>query len=81
MFLVVDGITYSRAAIEAHLAWCRENGKPLTSPSTNLVIDDPAHALVAPNVRARSHLITYKEAKAREWEAAMARWREATGGK
>ena len=83
VILVADGITYARAAIEAHLAWCREKGKPLTSPITNLAIDDPADASLAPNVRARRGLIIYTEAETREWERAERPWREweaAVGG-
>lgn len=52
-------------------------GKPLTSPSTNLEITDPALAMLVPNVRARSQLITYRETKMREWEAVQRAWEAA----
>ena len=50
-------------------------GKPLTSPSTNLAID-PTLAILAPVELIRSQVLTYKEAKAREWEEQVRPWRE-----
>ncbi len=32
--------------------------------------------MLVPNVRARCHVLEYKAAKKREWEAAERRWRE-----
>jgi hypothetical protein len=51
-------------------------GKPLSSPSTNVEITDPAlcHPLLAPNVLVRGLVLEYKAEAAR-------RWREAGGGK
>ena len=44
-----------------------------------MTINDPAQAIVAPNVMARSQVLECKAAKTKEWEAAQARWREAAG--
>ncbi len=32
--LAADGQTSSRASIQAHIDWCTEKGKPVTSPMT-----------------------------------------------
>lgn len=50
-------------------------GLELTSPKTGLTIE-PALALLAPNVMARSQVLEYREAKTREWKAAERQWRE-----
>lgn len=41
---------------------------------------DQTEARLYPNVMARSQVLEYREAKAREWEAAERAWREAEGG-
>ena len=55
-------------------------GKPLTSPKTNLEAVSPEDARLVPNVHARGLVLEYEEAKTREWEAAERRWREAGVG-
>jgi len=32
--MAMDGISYSRQSIQAHIDFCKEKGKPLTSPMT-----------------------------------------------
>ena len=54
-------------------------GKPLTSPSTNLEID-PAQAILAANVMVRSFVLDFQQRATRDWEAAQQRWREQAGG-
>jgi hypothetical protein len=54
-------------------------GKPLSSPSTNLEFSAEM-AILAPNVRARGQLLEFKAATTREWEALQREWEEATGG-
>ena len=53
-------------------------GKPLSSPSTNLEISAEL-AILAPNVRARGQVLEFKAATAREWEALQRQWEQATG--
>lgn len=67
---------YSCAAIEAHLAWCREKDKPLTSPKTNLVIDDPARAMLIPVYVVRNFLQQHRDKKTQEWEELEREWHE-----
>ncbi len=50
--------------------------KRLTSPSTNVEIEEGPQAVLVPNVLARGQVLEYKAAKKREWEAAERRWRE-----
>ena len=45
------------------------DGKPLTSPSTNLEISAEL-AILAPNVHVRGQVLEFRAAATREWEAA-----------
>ena len=59
-----------------HLKNTHTEGKPLTSPSTNLEID-PAQAILAANVMVRSFVLDFQQRATRDWEAAQQRWRKA----
>lgn len=69
VILAADGITYSRASIQKHFDSCRTDGKPLTSPKTNIVIIEPVLEMLIPNVLVRSMVLEYKETKAKDFEA------------
>jgi hypothetical protein len=51
-------------------------GLPLTSPATNVDVDDPEQKRLTPNEWARAQVQSYKEGKTREWVEAEVRWRE-----
>ena len=53
-------------------------GKPLTSPSTNVEICAEL-TILAPNVYARGQVLEFKAATTRECEALRRQWEEATG--
>jgi hypothetical protein len=53
----------------------KTGNKPLTSPKTNLQIDEGG-AQLFPNVVVRGLMVEYKEAETREWAEAERRWRE-----
>ena len=72
---VVDLAAHACTLPSTHLT----EGKPLTSPSTNVEISAEL-AILAPNVYARGQVLEFKAATTREWEALQREWEEATTG-
>ena len=59
--VAMDGITYSRKSIQAHIDFCKETGKPLTSPMTG----ERMEAMLVPNVLIRRIVSEYVQKKMR----------------
>jgi hypothetical protein len=73
--IAMDGISYSRGAIQAHLDFCREKGKVLTSPMTG----ERMEGLLVPNVMARRMVLEYLERSSR-WGGGEGEGGRASGG-
>lgn len=58
--IAMDGISYSRRSIQAHIDYCVEKGKPLTSPMTG----ERMEGMLVPDVMGRS--MEYVQGKKRE---------------
>lgn len=70
--MAMDGISYSRHSIQAHVDFCKEKGKALTSPMTGEMMEPT----LVPNVMARRMVSEYVRGKTRELE----RKKEERGG-
>jgi hypothetical protein len=57
--MAMDGISYSRKYIQAHIDFCKERGKPLTSPMTGEGMEE----FLVPNVMARRMVLDHVQEK------------------
>ena len=73
-------ISWINVPLIYHKHICFTEGKPLTSPSTNLVMD-PVRIVLAENVLARGKVLEFKAATMHEWEAAQREWEEKGAGR
>jgi len=77
LVMAMDGISYSRQSIQAHIDFCEEKGKALTSPMTGEGMEES----LVPNVMARRMVLEYVQEKKVEWDRGKRGGRGRGGGR